>query len=42
MVDDRIIHRETRNDISYVEISHDLLAKVIYERKVPAVPTKES
>jgi len=33
MVDDRIIHRETRNDISYVEISHDLLAKVIYERK---------
>jgi hypothetical protein len=34
MVDDRIIHRETRNDISYIEISHDLLAKVVYERKV--------
>jgi hypothetical protein len=42
MVDDRIIHRETRNDISYIEISHDLLAKVIYEKKIESRTNKRS
>lgn len=34
LIDDRIIHKENRNEISYIEISHDLLAKVIYDRKI--------
>jgi hypothetical protein len=42
MVDDRIIHRETRNEVSYIEISHDLLAKVIYEKKVESRTNKRS
>jgi len=42
MVDDRIIHRETRNDVTYIEISHDLLAKVVYERKIAGSTNKKT
>ena len=42
MVNDRIIHRESRNDTSYIEISHDLLAKVVYERKLTSRGNKIS
>lgn len=42
MVDDRIIHRENRNDVSYIEISHDLLAKVVYEKRQTSKTSKRS
>lgn len=42
LVDDRIIHRESRNEISYIEISHDLLAKVVYDRKIAEKDRKRS
>lgn len=42
MVDDRIIHRENRNDVSYIEISHDLLAKVVYEKRQASKTSKRS
>jgi hypothetical protein len=42
LVNDRIIHRENRNDIGYIEISHDLLAKVVYGKKIANKANKRS